>query len=208
MEKSCRKFLEETASRQPVPGGGSVSAYAGALGAALGNMVGSLTLGKARYADVEKDMIKMMRRSRSLQGKLLRLSESDTRVFKNLMECYRIKAETDEEKEDRARKLEEALREACEVPLSIMEACGSAIELAGEFAEKGSTSALSDAGASAAISRGALQAASLNVYINTRSMKDRALADRLEERCAVYLMKYTTLADEIFDDVMKRLREK
>lgn len=205
-DKTCREFVENTAGKTPVPGGGSVSALVGALGAALGRMVGSLTLGKKKYADVQAEMLELAREADSLQAELLELVQADIDIFRPLSELYGMKAETDIEKENKAALLEEALENACSVPISIMEKCGRAIELSKEFAAKGSRLAVSDAGASAIICKSALQAASLNVYINTGSMTNRKHADELNTICAMHLMNYATMADEVFEMVADRLR--
>ena len=205
-DKTCREFVENTAGKTPVPGGGSVSALVGALGAALGRMVGSLTLGKKKYADVQAEMLELVHEADSLQAELLELVQADIDIFRPLSELYGMKAETDIEKENNAALLEEALENACSVPISIMEKCGRAIELSKEFAAKGSRLAVSDAGASAIICKSALQAASLNVYINTGSMTTRKRADELNTICAMHLMNYATMADEVFEMVADRLR--
>lgn len=205
-DKTCRQFAEVTASKEPVPGGGSVSALVGALGTALGRMVGSLTVGKKKYADVEEEMLSLMDEADGLQRELLDLVQKDIDIFQPLSELYGMKAETDEEKERKAQLMEAALEDACRVPMEIMEKCGRAIELAGIFAEKGSRLAVSDAGASAIICKAALQAASLNVYINTGSMRNKRRAEELNDKCAILLMTYNTMADEIFENVSERLR--
>lgn len=205
-DKTCRQFAEVTASKEPVPGGGSVSALVGALGTALGRMVGSLTVGKKKYADVEEEMLSLMDEADGLQRELLDLVQKDIDIFQPLSELYGMKAETDEEKERKAQLMETALEDACRVPMEIMEKCGRAIELAGIFAEKGSMLAVSDAGASAIICKAALQAASLNVYINTGSMGNKRRAEELNDKCAIQLMTYNTMADEIFENVSERLR--
>lgn len=205
-DKTCREFVEHTAGKTPVPGGGSVSALVGALGAALGRMVGSLTLGKKKYADVQDEMLELVREADRLQAELLDLVQADIDIFRPLAELYGMKAETDIEKEKKAAMLEEALENACGVPISIMEKCGRAIELSKEFAAKGSRLAVSDAGASAIICKSALQAASLNVYINTGSMTNRKRADELNTICAMHLMNYATMADEVFEMVADKLR--
>ncbi|MFQ8603287.1 MAG: cyclodeaminase/cyclohydrolase family protein [Anaerovoracaceae bacterium] len=207
-EKTCREFTQATASRQPVPGGGSVSALTGALGAALGNMVGALTVGKKKYADAEEYLNALMKESEELQEELLDLVQKDVDIFKSLSELYKIKAETEEEKLRKAERMEDVLEKACDIPIMVMKKCGRAIELSKGFAEKGSSAVLSDAGASAAICKAALQAASLNVYINTNSMKDRIKADRLNTLCGEYMEKYTYLADEVFGYVTDKLRGK
>lgn len=206
-EKTCKRFVEVTASKDPVPGGGSVSALVGALGAALGHMVGALTVGKKKYADVEDEMMELMKESRDLQKQLIDLVQEDMNVFEPLSKLYGMKPETKEEEAEKDRLMEEALEKACQVPIDIMEACGKAIELSRKFAEKGSRLAVSDAGASAIICKSALQAASLNVYINTNSMKNRDRAEELNHLCAMHLMNYTTMADDIFETVTKTLKK-
>ena len=98
-DKSCRKFIEAAASNEPVPGGGSVAAFAGALGTALGHMVGSLTLGREKYKDVEDDIMQMMKEAREIQNRLLRLVQMDIDAFDRLMSCYRKKDHTEEKEE-------------------------------------------------------------------------------------------------------------
>lgn len=205
-DKTCHQFVDAAASKSPVPGGGSVSAFAGALGTALGRMVGSLTVGKKKYESVENEMMQLIKEADQLITELMQLVQEDMDVFKPLSELYSMKAETESEKQDKERLLEKALDEACSVPIRIMEKCGRAIELSKIFAEKGSRLAVSDAGASAALCRGALQAASLNVYINTGTMKNRERALELNERCEKYLAEYVRIADQVFETVSERLR--
>ena len=198
-EKSCKKFIEAAASKEPVPGGGSVAALAGALGA--------LTVGKKKYADVEDEMMELMKEGRQLQRELLDLVQADIDMFEPLSQLYSLKPETDEEIAEKERLMEEALENASAVPLQIMEKCGRAIELSVAFAKRGSRIAVSDAGSSAILCKAALQAASLNVYINTRMMQNRARAEELNEICAIRMMKYTSLADEVFECVSNQLKK-
>ncbi len=206
-EKSCKKFIEAAASKEPVPGGGSVAALAGALGTSLGHMVGALTVGKKRYADVEEEMMELMKEGRALQKDLLDLVQADIDMFEPLSKLYSMKAENDEEIAERDRLMEEALEHASAVPLQIMDKCGRAIELSVAFAKRGSKIAVSDAGSSAILCKAALQAASLNVFINTKMMQNRARAEELNELCAIKMMKYTSLADEVFECVSNQLKK-
>ena len=206
-EKSCKKFIEAAASKEPVPGGGSVAALAGALGTSLGHMVGALTVGKKKYADVEEEMMELMKEGRALQKDLLDLVQADIDMFEPLSKLYSMKAENDEEIAERDRLMEEALEHASAVPLQIMDKCGRAIELSVAFAKRGSKIAVSDAGSSAILCKAALQAASLNVFINTKMMQNRARAEELNELCAIKLMKYTSLADEVFECVSNQLKK-
>ena len=206
-EKSCKDFVEVLASKAPVPGGGGASALVGALGTALGTMVGQLTVGKKKYADVEADILALMEKAESLQAELLRLVEEDAEVFAPLAKAYGMPKETEEEKAEKERVMEQALKEASAVPLRIMEKCCEAISLHREFAAKGSALAVSDAGVGVIFAKAALQGASLNVFINTASMKDRACAAQLEEKAEKMLMEYTVAADEVYAEVYNRLRK-
>lgn len=198
VDKSCREFTELTAGKVPVPGGGSVSALAGALGVALGTMVGNYTVGKKKYIDVENEISRCMEETERIRIELLELVQADIDAFEPLSALYSMKDDGTGEKD---RMMEEALNNSCAVPLQIMSKCARAIELAGVYADKGSTIMTSDAGASAILCKGAMEAASLNVYINTSSMKNRQKAEALNEECEEMLAKYTVMADEIFGRV-------
>ena len=206
-DKSCSEFVEVLASKAPVPGGGGASAMVGALATALGNMVGSLTVGKKKYAAVEEEMRALKDRCDRLQKDFLHLVDRDAEVFEPLARAYSMPKNTEEEKAEKARVMEIVLRDACSVPMEIMEKCCEAIDIIAVFAEKGSVIAISDAGVGAAFAKAALQGASLNVYINTKSMADKALAAELNARCDRMLEEYTGKADAIFDSVLGRLKK-
>ena len=201
---SCARFIEELASKAPIPGGGGASALVGAVGAALGNMVGSLTVGKKKYADVQEDILTLKARTDKLQAEFLALVERDAEVFEPLSRAYGLPKDTPEQQAEKERVMEAALKEACAVPLQIMEKCGEAIELHREFAAKGTALAISDVGVGVALCKAALQGASLNVFINTKAMTDRAEAERANARAEELLDKYTDLADEIYSAVAAR----
>ena len=201
---SCEAFVEVLASKAPVPGGGGASALVGAIGTALGNMVGSLTLGKKKYADVEADIVALKGRADRLQAELLELVQKDAEMFEPLSKAYGLPKETEEQRAEKARIMEAALKDACGVPLEIMEKCCEAIELHRDFAAKGSALAISDVGVGVTCCRAALLGASLNVFINTKSMTDRACAEEINGKAEEMLSKYVALADEIFADVRRR----
>lgn len=205
-KKPCDEFIEVLASKAPVPGGGGASALVGAVGTALGNMVGSLTVGKKKYADVEAEIIELQKKSDDLQAQLLNLMERDAEVFEPLSKAYGLPKNTEEEKAHKAQVMEAALKEACSVPMEIMERCCEAIDVIEVFAEKGSVIAISDAGVGATFLRSALEGASLNVFINTKSMADRDYADVLNKKADAMLSEYTKKAEEIFKKVLGRLR--
>ena len=202
----CNEFVEVLSSKAPVPGGGGASALVGAVGTALGNMVGSLTVGKKKYADVEAEMWELKGKADVLQKELLTLIERDAEVFEPLSRAYGMPRETEEEKAEKARVMEIVLKEACSVPMEIMEKCCEALDLIVEFAAKGSALAISDAGVGAVFCKAALQGASLNVYMNTKSMKNREYAEELNQKADAMLEKYTKIADEVFESVLGRLK--
>ena len=205
-QNTCEEFVEVLASKAPVPGGGGASALVGAVGMALGNMVGSLTVGKKKYADVEADIIALKEKATALQADFLRLVDKDAEVFEPLSKAYGMPKETEEEKAEKARVMEIVLKDACSVHMEIMEKCCEAIELIVEFCAKGSKLAISDAGVGAAFCKAALQGASLNVYINTKSMADREYAEELNRKADAMLEKYTKIADDTFNSVLGRLK--
>ena len=202
VNESCKTFVEVLASKAAVPGGGGASALVGAVGMALGNMVGSLTVGKKKYADVEAEIIALQGKADALQVELLRLVDADAEAFEPLSKAYGIP------KDDPTRDavMEDALRVATAVPMDIMRACAAAIDLQVEFAAKGSALAISDAGVGVAFCKAALQGASLNVFINTKSMSDRAYAEAVEVEADGLLTQYVALADETYAGVVARLR--
>ena len=202
---TCREFVDVLATKSPVPGGGGASALVGAIGTALGNMVGSLTVGKKKYADVEDEIISLKEKADALQDELLLLVEKDAEVFEPLSKAYGLPKDTPEQQAEKDKIMEKCLVDACSVPVEIMQKCCEALDIMAEFAANGSKLALSDAGVGAAVCGAALKGASLNVFINTSSMKDREVAEQTEKQANEMLEKYTAVADQIFEDVKSRL---
>lgn len=206
-DKSCLEFTEELASKASVPGGGGASALCGALGTALGNMVGSLTVGKKKYAEVEPEIKATMEKAEMVWRELLDLIQRDADVFEPLSKAYGLPKDTEEQKAYKAEYMEKCLKEACSVPMDIMVKCCEAIELQKIFADKGSSLAISDAGVGVAFCKAALLGASLNVFINTKAMTERPYAEELNKKANDMIDKYTVMADEIFNGVFARLRK-
>ena len=195
--ETCRKFVEVLASDAPAPGGGGAAALVGAIGTALGNMVGSLTVGKKKYAAVEAEIIELKAKCDALQTELLNQVEADEVNFLPLAKAYGIPKDDP----NRDAIMEEATIIACSTPMKIMELCCEAIEYIAVFAAKGSRLAVSDAGCGAVCCKGALQAASLNVFINTKTLKNREIAEDMNRRANLMLNKYGDIADDIFAEV-------
>ena len=200
-------FIAELSGNAPVPGGGGASALVGMIGMALGNMVGSLTAGKQKYADVQEDIVRLNEEAEKICGELSALIDEDAKVFLPLSRAYKMPTSTPEEKAEKTAVMEQALVSCCEVPIRIMEYCGRAIELLKEYAEKGSVLAISDAGVGAICCKAALKGAALNVYINTGSMQDKNQAQKYNARTEALIEHYSVLADEIYYSVSTRLKK-
>ena len=197
--KSCREFVSLLAS--DAPGGGGAAALVGAIGTALGNMVGALTVGKKKYAGVEGEIQSLMARCDELQTRLLDQVPADAEGFVPLAKAYGIPKDDP----NRAETLERATVTACQAPMRIMELCCDSLNVISVMAEKGSRLAVSDAGCAAALVKAALQAASLNVFINTKTLQDRTLARDLNGKCLELLAGCGRQADEIFETVKASL---
>jgi len=198
---SCSEFTGQLAAKTPVPGGGGACALAGAVGAALGVMVGNLTVGKKKYEANEAALRKLMEQAESLRLRLLACIDEDAEAFEPLSRAYGIPKGTPGREET----MEACLRAAAETPYKILCLCCETIDLHREFAEKGSVLAVSDAATGAALCRGALCSAAVNVKSNTAYMKDRAYADELNARVDEKLAAYCKAADEIFGGVYSKL---
>ena len=194
---NCREFVSVLASDAPAPGGGGAAALVGAIGTALGNMVGSLTVGKKKYADVEAEIIELKAKCDALQKELLDQVEADEVNFLPLAKAYGIPKDDP----NRDKIMDEAIVVACSTPMKIMDLCCEALEAIAVFAAKGSRLAVSDAGCGAVCVKAALQAASLNIFINTKSLKNRETAEAMNAKCLGQLEKYGAMADEIFESV-------
>jgi formiminotetrahydrofolate cyclodeaminase len=204
--KTIPDFISVLASKEPVPGGGGASALTGAIGMALGNMVGSLTVGKKKYADVEAEIIELQKRAGELQDALLKLIDRDAEDFAPLARAYGLPKDTPEQQAEKDRVMEAALRDAAATPFEIMKKCAEAIDIIEGFAAKGSKLAISDAGVGVTFCKAALIGASLNVFINTKAMKDRACAEKLNADADRLLAQYEAKADSIFAGVKQQLR--
>ena len=199
--ENCREFAALLASGSPVPGGGGAAALTAALGTALGSMVGALTVGKKSYAPVEEEIEAAMTTLEALRLQLLDMVQKDAEGFEPLAAAYRLPKDAP----DRDAVLEAATLRACQAPVEMMELCCRAMEQVAVMAEKGSRMAVSDAGCGVALLKAGLDAAALNVYINTRSLRNREEAERLNTACRQMQQHYGELAERIYDDVKAAL---
>ena len=179
VDMTCTGFAEETASESPAPGGGSISAYMGALAAALGTMVANLSSHKAGWDERWEYFSNWADNGMAVMNELLYLVDEDTAAFNKIMDVFGMPKGTDEEKAARAEAMEAATLYATQVPLRTMKAAYKAFDVVRAMAEEGNPNSVSDAGVGALAARSAVMGACLNVKINAAGLKDRAVADAL-----------------------------
>ena len=181
-DQPVSKFIDDLASSASTPGGGSAAGIMGAMGAALTSMVCNLTVGKKNYAEVEEEMQAALAKAEDLRARLTDMIKADVDVFDKVMGAYGMPKETDAEKTARSTAIQEALKEATDVPLTCARLCREVIDVSQAVAEKGNKNVISDSGVSVLAAYAALKSAALNVYINVGGIRDEAFTrDRLDQ---------------------------
>jgi methenyltetrahydrofolate cyclohydrolase len=176
-QSAVETFLDELASQSATPGGGSAAAIIGAMGAALVAMVCNLTIGKKKYAEVEDEMRALLEKAEALRHRLTGMIEDDVKAFDAVMGAYGMAKETDAEKAARGGAIQEALKQATEVPLRCCHAAREVIDLAAVASAKGNLNVISDAGVAVLAAYAALRSAALNVYTNAKLISDKNFAE-------------------------------
>lgn len=205
VDLTCRGFAEETASESPAPGGGSISAYMGALAAALGTMVANLSAHKPGWDDLWETFSDAAEEGQILLKSLLALVDEDTAAFNRIMDAFKLPKATDEEKEARTQAIQDATLYATEVPLRTMKAAHSVFPLLRRMAETGNPASVSDAGVGALAARSAVLGAFLNVRINAKGLKSCDLADRLLAEAAQVAADAEVAEREVLDIVNAKI---
>lgn len=198
---SLEDYLAALASDAPVPGGGSATALAGALAAALNSMVANLTVGKEKYAAVEEELRAVLEDCEELRTDLAALMAADEEAYGKVAAAYQLPKHTDEEKAERSEAIQAALKGAAEVPLRVAQCCRRVLELAEPLVEKGNESLISDAGVAAQLAHAGLNASWLNVEINLRSIEDEAFNSEKREA----LSALAAGAEEVLADVWEKM---
>jgi methenyltetrahydrofolate cyclohydrolase len=206
--RTMNTFLDELASESPAPGGGSVAALAGALGAALTSMVCRLTIGKKKYADVEVEMKTILTQAEALRAQFTSLVDKDTAAFNKVMEAYGLPKESEAQKALRTAAIREATKEATMVPLEVMKHCIDAMALAGNAGAKGNVNSVSDAGVSALMLHAACESAALNVRINLKALNDSEFVGWKADELESLLKTSRMMLDEVQSVVTSRLEQK
>ena len=202
---TIKEFADALASSDPVPGGGGVSAYVAALGAALGSMVGALTTGKKKYAETEEELQGLMERLEAYRAELFAGIKEDADCFLPLAKAYSLPESTPEEKEEKQRKMEGLLLEAARTPLALMRKISDVLSILERLSEIGSRLAISDVGVGASMCRAAMESASLNVFINTKFMQDRVVAEELNDEARELVSAAQVSAEDIMAGVMEAI---
>jgi formiminotetrahydrofolate cyclodeaminase len=196
VKQNIKMFLDEVASSSPAPGGGSVAALSGALGAALTSMVCNLTKAKQGYESVQDEIAEVLEKSEGLRKDLIDLIDKDTDAFNEVMKALKMPKETEDQKEERRNAMQTAFKQAAEVPLETARKCVQILDVALIVAEKGNKNSISDAAVSALMAQTGVQAAMLNVRINLTSIKDTK-----------YIQQVTTELHELLQNAMQKSAE-
>lgn len=207
VKMTVKGFAEETSRESPAPGGGSVAAYMGALGAALGTMVANLSSHKPGWDDRWEEFSRWADKGQALSDELLVLVDEDTRAFNKIMEAFGLPKKTEEDKRLRSEAIQAATLFATQVPLQTMQAAFGAFELCQAMAEQGNPNSVSDAGVGALAARAAVLGAGLNVKINAASLKDRETADKMIAEAEQLIAEAQKKEAEIIGIVERKINE-
>jgi len=207
VKMNLREFCNETLSDSPAPGGGSVAALMGALGASLGGMVANLSAGKRGWDDKLEYFSNWAVKAQQLKDESLSLVDEDTAAFNKVMDAFALPKESAEEKAARAAAIEQATKYAAEVPLKVMKTALKSYDLLAEMAEKGNPASVSDVGVGALATRACIEGAALNVRINLAQLKDEkfkaALAETARNVCADSVAKFEEISQAVESKLSK-----
>jgi len=178
---TIKGFLSETASNSPAPGGGSVAALSGALGAALSSMVCNLTVGKEKYNEVEKEIKEVLLKSEKIRTELTNLIDEDTEAFNDVIKAFKMPNENDDQKDKRSKAIQEGYKKAASVPLKTAKTCEKIFDIAIIIAYKGNQNSITDAAVSALMANAGVKGAILNVRINLGSIKDNDFVEKINK---------------------------
>ena len=213
-EQNMQEFIEVLSSKAAVPGGGGACAYVAAAGMALGAMVANLTTGKKKYAQYQEEIEELLSKAEQLSKELMTYMDKDAESFEPLSKAYGLPKDTKEQQEYKEAVMEKALKEilyiglkeASLTPVALMEKILEALKILERLSVVGSRLAISDVGAGVQLCKAALNGASLNVFINTKLMKDTETAEELNTRTDALLIEGNELADRIYEEVVDAIR--
>ncbi|MHB8169921.1 MAG: cyclodeaminase/cyclohydrolase family protein [Thermincolia bacterium] len=205
LDKNCNDFLDVLASKAAIPGGGGAAALGGAIGMALSNMVGNLTVGKKKYADVEDEVKELIVKGDKVIAELKVLVDKDAEVFEPLSQAYGLPKETPEQIKYKEETMEKCSIAACEVPMEIMRKSYDGIKLHERMGQIGTLIAISDVGCGVVFLKSALISGMLNVVINLNSIKDQEYVNKTREEMDRLLADGSKIADETLQVVLGKI---
>lgn len=205
-EQNMKEFIDVLSSKAPVPGGGGACAYVAAAGMALGSMVANLTTGKKKYAEYQQEIDEILEKAAVISKELIEYMDKDAESFEPLSKAYGLPKETEEQAAYKEQVMEKALMEASLTPIALMEKIMEALRILDRLSVIGSRLAVSDVGAGVQLCRAALNGASLNVFINTKLMKNTEAAEELNVKTDELLIEGNELADRIYETVIDAIR--
>ncbi len=205
VEREYVGYANETAADSPAPGGGSISAYAGAMGAALGTMVANLSAGKRGWEDKATYFSDWAVKGQQLKDRLLFLVDEDTRAFNKIMDAFGLPKNNDEEKAARTAAIQEATKYAVQIPFQVMETAFEALPLCEAMVKEGNPNSLSDGAVGALCLRTAIEGAYLNVRINAKDLKDREFAEAYMEKAKKISEESNNLINFLMEEVGKNI---
>ncbi len=206
LDLNLREFANELSKDSPAPGGGSTAALCGALSSSLSSMVSNLTVGKKGYEDVQDEVKAIAVKAQSLKDEFLKAVDLDTQAFNNLMDAYKMRKKTEEEKAEREKAVEKASKEATLVPFTVLEKSLEALKLAKEIAQKGNKNSLSDAGVAGLAAQTAAEGAYYNVKINLPSIQDADFKSKIKRQATSLKKKCLNLGQELRDIIETELQ--
>ena len=209
LKMKTEEFIDAVASKSPAPGGGSVSALAGSLGASLTSMVGNLTIGRKRYRELGEEEQKALDECFAKTTKHMEvlnvLVQKDTTAFNGVMEAMKMPKDTEEKKTARKKAIEEATKGALEIPLEIAKECFEVLKLHKTFGEYGNPNAITDVGVGALLAYAGLEGALLNVLVNLQGISDPAYVETINEQCKELKEKGNEMKEETLKIVYEKL---
>ena len=206
LSKTIENYLEELSSNSPTPGGGNVAALCGVLASSLGAMVCNLTIGKKKYAGVESEMVGIKNKLSLLKQNFRMLAQKDNEAFDKVMLAFKMPKETDEQKVDRAKAIEDATIEAAMVPAEVVATGLEILPLLETVIEKGNQNSLSDAGVAVSLTKTAVEGAFLNIAINCASLSNQTFANEILIREELKYTEVKEKTDYIISSLIKKLR--
>ena len=207
VEMKANDFVNEVSRDTPAPGGGSIAALAGSLGAALTSMVSNLTIGKKGYESVEQDLMKLAEKAQELKDKLLSAVDDDTNAFNAYMQARRLPQGNEEEKKIREKAIQDGLKEAIFVPLNTAELSTEALNIAAEAVQKGNKNSVTDAGVGAQIAYTGVIGGIFNVLINLPPIKDKEFVEEMKSTCSELEKKSVKKLEETIKQVKEKIKD-